>query len=88
MGNNVQYNSSIQLSDKLILTLIWVNKLHYSIDIILQTLFHSQFTEDEIEAARESIACEIEMFKMGADQEPIVTDLVHTAAFNNNTGKW
>ena len=53
-----------------------------------QTLFHSQFSEAEIESARESVACEIEMFKMGADQEPIVTDLVHAAAYNNNTGRW
>ena len=50
-----------------------------------QTLLHSDFSSEDIEAARESIACEIEMFKMGADQEPIVTDLVHAAAYNNNT---
>ena len=52
---------------------------------IFQTLLHSDFSSEDIEAARESIACEIEMFKMGADQEPIVTDLVHAAAYNNNT---
>jgi len=54
-------------------------------DILSQTLLHSNFSSNDIEAARESIACEIEMFKMGADQEPIVTDLVHAAAYGDTT---
>lgn len=54
-------------------------------DVLSQALLHSRFSEGEIEEARESIACEIEMFKLGADQEPIVTDCVHHAAYGGNT---
>ena len=39
-----------------------------------------------MQEARESIAYELQTFSMVADQEPIVTDLVHEAAYRQNTG--
>ncbi|XP_068968484.1 mitochondrial-processing peptidase subunit alpha [Bombus flavifrons] len=59
------------------------------LDTVLQILgdivLRPQITEDEINAARQMIRFELESLLTRPEQEPILMDMIHAAAYRNNT---
>ncbi|XP_060812668.1 mitochondrial-processing peptidase subunit alpha [Bombus pascuorum] len=55
------------------------------VQILGDIVLRPQITEDEINAARQMIRFELESLLTRPEQEPILMDMIHAAAYRNNT---
>lgn len=55
------------------------------VDVLSEVILHPQFTDDELDATRQAIAFELEDCDRKPDQEIILLDQIHEAAFAGNT---
>ena len=55
------------------------------VKILSEVSLRPRFDEADLEAIRQTIQFELEDISMRADQEPILMDLIHAAAFRSNT---
>ncbi|XP_055638072.1 mitochondrial-processing peptidase subunit alpha [Toxorhynchites rutilus septentrionalis] len=53
--------------------------------ILADVVLRPKLALDEVEAARQAIKFELETLQMRPEQEPIVMDMIHAAAFRDNT---
>jgi processing peptidase subunit alpha len=53
--------------------------------ILSEVSLRPQFTDSDLELIRQTIQFELEDIGMRPDQEPLITDLIHGAAFRSNT---
>ncbi|XP_062515857.1 mitochondrial-processing peptidase subunit alpha-like [Corticium candelabrum] len=53
--------------------------------LLSEAVFKPNITDNEMQDARERIAFELEDAELKLDPEPILTELIHTAAFRDNT---
>ncbi|KAJ2946486.1 hypothetical protein O0L34_g12534 [Tuta absoluta] len=53
--------------------------------VLAEVVLRPQLSADEIEAARQAVAFELETLAMRPEQETILMDMIHAAAYCNNT---
>lgn len=55
------------------------------INVLAEVVLRPQISELEVEMARQTIKFELETMLMRPEQEPILMDMIHAAAYNENT---
>ncbi|XP_003743034.1 mitochondrial-processing peptidase subunit alpha [Galendromus occidentalis] len=55
------------------------------IELLSEVTLRPQVTDEELFFARQAIECELRDADMKPDQETLLTEMIHKAAFNNNT---
>ncbi|KAL4706848.1 hypothetical protein ACJJTC_010082 [Scirpophaga incertulas] len=53
--------------------------------VLAEVTLRPQLSADEMEAARQAVAFELETLQMRPEQETILMDMIHAAAYKNNT---
>lgn len=54
-------------------------------NLLGEVVLRPRITEEELEIARQTIGFELESLKMRPEQETLLTDMIHAAAFRDNT---
>lgn len=53
--------------------------------LLADAVYKPQFTDEEIEEARQSIYFELEDLQLRPDPEPLLTEMIHSVAYSHNT---
>lgn len=61
------------------------NALDVAVKILGDVVLRPKFTHQEIEGARHTISFELEDMEMQPQQEPLLVEMIHAAAFRDNT---
>ncbi|CAG9862433.1 unnamed protein product [Phyllotreta striolata] len=63
----------------------YTSGLNDVIEILSEATVRPRITEDEVNLARQAVRFELETLNMRPEQETILTDMIHAAAYNDNT---
>ncbi|KAG8447515.1 hypothetical protein GDO86_014861 [Hymenochirus boettgeri] len=55
------------------------------VSLLADVVFHPRLSEDEIEMTRMAVRFELEDLNMRPDPEPLLTEMIHAAAYRDNT---
>ncbi|OQR77964.1 mitochondrial-processing peptidase subunit alpha-like, partial [Tropilaelaps mercedesae] len=55
------------------------------IDLLSEVTLRPRLTDEELDGARQAIECELRDVDMRPDQETLLMEMIHKAAYNNNT---
>ncbi|XP_067868164.1 mitochondrial-processing peptidase subunit alpha [Heterodontus francisci] len=62
-----------------------VKGLETVINLLADVVLHPRFTDEELEMTRLSVRFELEDLQMRPDPEPLLTEMIHAAAYRDNT---
>lgn len=62
-----------------------VNGLETVVQILSEAVLRPAITDHELESARDAVQFELESLNMRPEQEPILMDMIHAAAYRENT---
>lgn len=55
------------------------------VDLLSEVTLRPQISEEELNFSRQAIECELRDIDMRPDQETLLMEMIHKAAYNNNT---